>query len=207
MNRIRNLLSFIGILIAIFIFYVCIVLAENYLTEWSLRSRVYDVGYPVLVTEGSISEIEKQVKALVSEKYGNIYLGEITIETDTNEGFNSFSDGTVVITYCKKLDKGFVYRHERFMYCEACVDLKTKQICQIRTYGNHQLGGIKEMGSYSEIHEIRERLHRYCVNKELITQPYIVDRCYLRINYYGLNSTHFTLQLSDGSTIELKNVI
>lgn len=205
MNKSRKLLTSISVLMGFVILYLGIAVTEDYLTEWTLKSKTYNVAVPISITEGSISEIEKQARRVVLDKYENAYLGEIVISVNTDEGFNSFSDGTVVLTYCHKLKDSFIYRYDRFVHCEVSVDLKTKRIQKICVYGNNQLGGLKEIESYPEINEIREKLYQYCDNQEMIAKPYVVVRGYLHMYHYGIARSSFTIRLSDGSAIELKN--
>lgn len=207
MNRTKKLSKIIGVLIAFFILCLCIAVTWSYFTEWTLRSKTYNIKYPIQVNNSSISEIEKQVKSFVLDKYENAYLGEITIATDSDEGFDTFSDGTIIFTYCHKLEDSFIYQYDRFVHCEVCVDLKSKQIEQFHIYGNQQLGGLIEIESYPEIDEIRKDLYLYCDSQEMITRPYTVEKSYLRIYHYGIASTSFTIRLSNGSEIELKNIL
>ena len=209
MKILKKLLFYIGIVAGIVILYFAIAVIESYLTEWTLRDKTYDVSYPVSVTEGTISEIEKQVKDIVINeyKYENAYLGEILISTDTDDGFNNLMEGTIVFTYCHKLEDSIIYKYDRFVRIRACVELKSKTITLIEIYGNSQLGGLEKIEAYPEIAEIRKDFYQYCDNKERITKPYTVEKSYVHIYHYGIANTAFTVQLSNGTQIEINNCL
>ncbi len=207
MKVIKKLLFYIGIFAGIIIIYFSIALLESSITEWNMRSKTYEVSYPVSITDGTISEIEKQVKKIVVEEYEyeNAYLGGILISTDTDDGFNNLTDGIIKFTYCHNLGKGILYRHDRFARLDVYVDLRTKQITQIEIYGNDQLGAMRKIESYPEMAEIRENLYKYCDNEDLIIKPYTIKNTYIRILYFGISDTSFyDIQMQNDSIVKVK---
>jgi len=207
MKILKKLLFYISIIMGIIVLYFSIALLESSITEWTLRPKTYDVSYPVSITDGTISEIEKQAKKIVIEEYEyeNAYLGAILISTDTDDGFNNLTDDMIKFTYCHNLGKGILYRHDRFALLNVYVDLRTKQITQIEIYGNDQLGALRKIESYPEMAEIRENLYKYCDNEDLIIKPYTIKNTYISILYYGITFTSFyDIQMQNGSIVKVK---
>ena len=128
-------------------------------TEWTLRSKVYDVSIPITVSSGTIAEIEEQARIEALKEYSNAYLGKIDLSASSISDFR-FSDGEIEFTYCENLgSKNGYYSYDRYALCVITVDLSTRQINKIDIYGNNQLGGLAEVNSYSEFQEIEVSLH------------------------------------------------
>jgi len=176
-------------------------------TEWSLRSKDYNVSIPITIKNGTIAEIEEQARVEALKEYPNAYLGEISWRTRSNKGFETLADGTIDFKYCENLGTwhGY-YGYNRYALCDVTVDLGAKQITKIDIYGNSQLGGREEFKTYPDFKEIRGLLHENWRLSDFHGE-YEVSACYVDILHGYASTANFTIKLPDGTEQNLEGKI
>ncbi len=169
-------------------------------TEWVLREKVYDLDIPLSVNNGTIDSIEKQVKKVIPDKYANSHLCEIKFIGDSNESFETFTDGEIVFVYYENLGNanGF-YNCERFALCEIHIDLQQELITRMRVYGNSQICDLEELETYPEINEIRNVIYGYCENSKEFESGYTIVGGFVNILNDDTIMSSFTIELAAGT--------
>jgi len=187
----KVLIVIIGIIVLVFL--VSFLHIDQ--TEWSLKEKEYNLGIPLKITNGTIVEIEKQVRRVIPDAYSSSYLGEIKFVSKSKEGFETFIDGELEFIYCDNLGNlnGF-YKYDRYALCEINVNLKQKVITKMKIYGNNQIGGLKEIEQYPDINELRKSIYAYCENCNW--SQYTITRCFINILNADIVMSSFTVELS-----------
>ena len=176
----RITFSFIICIAVICVMFIsCLVYLDK--TEWTLREKAYNLNVPIVVKDGTIDEIEKQVKVELRKFGYDMCLSAITWETRTHNGFEKLAEGKLMFEYYQNIgNANGYYSYDRYIQYKVNVDLELKEITEVKTYGNFQLGG-SELNVFPEFAQIRQSVRAFWKDKG-IAEPYEIQRCILSVD-------------------------